>query len=296
MPVSLTRRMALKNLALAGAGLTLLPTGLCAATTEPVAKVIPPPASPLPFELGVASYSLRGLPIEAALRAVRRVGLKNISINRLHLPWENPAPGWTSVLEKFQSTGVAARCCGVIYLKNDEAAVRNACEYTRALGVSLLACSPDLDALPLLERYLKQYDLRAAIHNHGPEDKIWPTAHEIWRAIQPFDERIGICLDVGHNFRAGADPTEAIYNYRSRMYDIHLKDTIAPVGTDDIPIEIGRGVIDQRPILKALIEIGYREMVWFEYEKDADDPLPGLAESVGYIKGLLKNLASPPVA
>ncbi len=290
MPLFLTRRAALKKIALAGASLPLLKTRSDAATTEPASSVSAS-GDALPFELGVASYSLRGLPLEAALRGVRRVGLKYISINRLHLPWENPAPGWTSARETFAATGVAARCCGVIYLKNDEAAVRNACEYTRALGVSLMACSPDPDALPLLERYLKQYDLRAAIHNHGPEDKIWPTAQEIWRAIQPFDERIGICLDVGHDFRAGANPAEAIYNYRSRMYDIHLKDTIAPVGTEDIPIEIGRGVIDQRPILKALIETGYREMVWFEYEKDAQDPLPGLAESVGYIKGLLKSIA-----
>lgn len=291
MSALLTRRLALKKVAVAGASLPLLGTRIQATTTEPApATGVGHASTLLPFELGVASYSLRGLPLEAALQGVRRVGLKYISISRLHLPWENPAPGWVSELEKLKAAGVAARCCGVIYLKNDEAAIRNACEYTRTLGLSLMACSPDKEALPLLERYLKQYNLRAAIHNHGPEDKVWPAPIDVWQAIQPFDERIGLCLDVGHAFRAGADSAEAIHNYRARLYDIHLKDTIAPVGTEDIPIEIGRGVIDQRPILKALIETNYRGMVWFEYEKDANDPLPGLAESVGYIKGLLKSI------
>lgn len=293
MPVSLPRRRMLKTMALAGASLPLLGASSGGAA-EPKTIASPGKASGgANFELGVASYSLRGLPFDQALQAVRRVGLKTISINRAHLPWENPAPGWTAALEKFQSTGVTPRCCGVIYLKNDQAAIRAACEYTRTLGVSLMACSPHLDALPLLERYLKQYDLRAAIHNHGPEDKIWPSPRAVWDAIQRYDPRIGLCIDVGHAYRAGADPAAAIRNYRARLYDIHLKDTTSLVGSpDDIAVEIGRGAMDQPAILQALIDVGYRETVWFEYEKDANDPLPGLAESIGYIKGLLKGMSA----
>ena len=232
------------------------------------------------------------MPLENALQAVRRVGLDRISVNRLHLPWENPPPGWTSQLEKFKTSGVTATCVGVLTLKNNEAQMRTAFEYVRTIGVPLFSCSPEPAALPLLDHFVKEYDVRAAIHNHGPENKDWPSPHEPWKAIQHLDPRIGLCIDVGHTHRAGADPVQTIRAYHTRLYDIHLKDTAVPVGTiKDEPLEIGRGHLDQRGILQALIDTGYRHTVWFEYEKDANDPLPGLAESVGYIKGLLRGLA-----
>ena len=139
---------------------------------------------------------------------------------------------------------------------------------------------------------MKEYDFRAAIHNHGPEDKVWPGPRSVWAAIQPLDERIGLCLDVGHSYRAGEDPAEAVRRYRPRLYDVHLKDSLAEVGQADVAVEMGRGKLDLGNILTALIEADYRENVWFEYEKDPNDPVPGLAESVGYVQGLLRGLSA----
>ena len=284
---TITRREALKQLAVAGVSLPLLGAGTRLGAAESPSA----PAGKVGFRLGVASYTLRGMPLENALQAVRRVGLDCISVNRLHLPWENSPPGWTSQLEKFKTSGVAATCVGVLTLKDDEAQMRTAFEYVRAMGVPLFSCSPAPAALPRLERFVKEYDVRAAIHNHGPENKDWPSPHEPWKAIQSLDPRIGLCIDVGHTYRAGADPVQTIRAYHSRLYDIHLKDTAVPVGTvKDEPLEVGRGHLDQRGILQALVDTGYRHTVWFEYEKDASDPLPGLAESVGYIRGLLKGM------
>jgi sugar phosphate isomerase/epimerase len=233
------------------------------------------------------------MPLENALTAIRRVGLDRISINPRHLPWENSPAGWTARLEKLREAKVTAPCAGVINLKNDEAQMRQAFEYVRTLGAPVFSCSPAREALPLLDRFVKEYDVRAAIHNHGPEDRTWPSPHEAWQAIQAFDPRIGLCIDVGHAHRAGAVPAETIRAYRSRVYDIHLKDSLAAIGArDDIPVEIGRGRISQRPILTALMDIRYLGTVWFEYEKDGDDPLPGLAESVGYIRGLLEGMGA----
>jgi sugar phosphate isomerase/epimerase len=169
--------------------------------------------------------------------------------------------------------------------------MRRRFDYVRALGVSLFSCSPEPAALPLLERMVKEYDLQAAIHNHGPEDKVWPAPEGIWQAIESRDERLGLCLDVGHTFRCGVDPAAAIRRYRSRLFDIHIKDSLAEVGANDTPVEMGRGRIALRSILSSLIEIGYDQNVWFEYEKDPNDPVPGLAESIGYIRGLLKGLS-----
>ena len=161
-------------------------------------------------------------------------------------------------------------------------------DYVRALNVPLFSCSPEPAALPLLEKLVKEYDLIASVHNHGPEDKVWPSPVGIWNAIGSLDSRIGLCLDVGHTYRCGVDPAEAIRRYRARLFDVHLKDSVADVGANDIPIEMWRGRINLHAILSSLFEIGYARDVWFEYEKDPDDPVVGLAESVGYIRGLLK--------
>ena len=292
MSTPVTRRSVLKQLALAGAALPLAGRIAAApATADQPAGPAAPRSPGFNFQLGVATVSLKSLPLEQALAAVRRVGLDCISVHRAHSPWEDSPSAWRAVAQRITAAGVRPLCCGVLYLKNDEPALRRMCEYVRALGVSLFSCSPEPSALPLLERCVREYDLRAAIHNHGPEDKTWPSPVEIWRAIGPLDPRIGLCLDVGHSYRAGVDPVDAIHRYHERLYDVHLKDSAAAVGAEDIPVELGRGRLDQRAILTALREIEYRHSVWFEYEKDPNDPLPGLAESVGYFRGLACGLA-----
>lgn len=277
----MNRRTVLKSLA-AGAALPLLRTGLRA---ESPAK---PGAGPL--KIGVATVSLKSLPLENMLAVVKRVGLQEISLHRAHSPWENTPEAWRATAEKIRAAGITPRCCGVIYLKNDEPAMRRMMEYVKILGVPLFSCSPEPAALPLLEKLVREYDLRCAIHNHGPEDKVWPTAASIMAAIGPLDARIGLCLDIGHSYRAGEDPVATIKHYQARLYDVHLKDSMAGVGEQDMPVEIGRGKINLGAVLASLRELGYSGHAWLEYEKDPNDPVPGLAESTGYIRGLLNGV------
>jgi sugar phosphate isomerase/epimerase len=281
MPPLSSRRAALKALALGGLSLPLL--GRAGGNAEPVRVTAA-------WKLGIASYSLRGLPLDAALKAVRRLGLNALSLNRAHLSWEHEAAGWERAVASFAPAGVAVRCCGVMTLTNDEAMVRGAFAFARTLGVSLIACSPEPAALPLVARCAVEFNIRVAIHNHGPEDKIYPSPHEAWAAVQPFDRRLGLCIDVGHAYRAGADPADCIRKYRERLFDVHLKDSVAAVGAEDIPVEMGRGRMDIPAILAALMDTGYDGTAWFEFEKDAADPLPGLAESIGYVRGLLRGM------
>lgn len=283
----MNRRSALKTLA-AGAALPL--AGIRAGAVAESKSFVE--AKPL-FNLGVATVSLKGLPLDNMLAAVKRVGLDSISLHRAHSPWENQPGQWREIAEKIRASGISVRCCGVLYLKNDEAAARRMMDYVKTLGLSLFSCNIEPAGLPLLEKLVKEYDFRAAIHNHGPEDKAWPGATRVWDAIQPLDARIGLCYDTGHSFRAGEDPAELLRRYRARVYDVHLKDSVAGVGEEDIPVEMGRGKMNLSNILTALIETGYRENVWFEYEKDPNDPVPGLAESVGYVRGLLRLLSRP---
>lgn len=172
------------------------------------------------------------------------------------------------------------------------AKVRQAFENARAAGLATMVVSPEPEALGLIEKFVREFDQKLAIHNHGPEDKRYPSPYDAWNLIQPLDARIGLCIDVGHTARAGVDPAETIRKCASRLYDIHLKDSVALPGVmKDIPVEVGAGRLDIRGILTALRAINYGGVVAFEYEKVAGNPVVGRAESIGYVRGMLSALA-----
>jgi sugar phosphate isomerase/epimerase len=242
------------------------------------------------LKVGVASYTLRKLPLDAAIAAIQRVGLHYVSIKDFHLPMNSTAAERKAVAQKFKEAGITPLSCGNVSMENDAANVRRAFEYARDAGLPTIVCSPHPDSMPLLDAAVKEFDIRLAIHNHGPEDKRFPSPFDVWKAVQPYDKRIGLCIDVGHTTRAKVDPAEAIRKCRERLYDCHMKD-IESAAADAKTIEGGRGVIDMAGCFRALLDINYPHLVSFEYEKDENDPLPGLAETVGYSRGLLARMA-----
>lgn len=270
-----------------------------AAAAIPLSALGAPVASPSPaasdpwrgLKVGVASYSLRDLPLDACIHAIQRVALHFVSIKDRHLPMNSTAEQRKEVAQKFRSAGIEPISCGVVTIKNDEKNARNAFEYARDIGVPTIICDPDPAALPLCDKLVKEYGIKLAIHNHGPEAKHFKSPYDVRKTVQEFDPRIGLCIDVGHTARAGVDPPEAIRTCKARLYDLHFKDISDPHGRSAATeVEVGRGVLDIPGMLRALIEINYAGHVGFEHEKDPKDPIPGLAESVGYTKGVLRDL------
>jgi inosose dehydratase len=238
------------------------------------------------LKVGVASYSFHRIPLDATIEGIRRVGVHYVSIKDAHLPLKSPAEQRKAVVQKFRDAGITPLSCGVITLTDDESTIRNAFEYAKDAEIPTIVCKPTRHSFPLLDKLVKEFDLKLAIHNHGPEDKVWPSPYDVWEAIQSFDRRIGLCIDVGHTARCGVDPSEAIRKCASRLYDLHLKD-LENAGEKAKSVEVGRGVLDVPKILATLREAKYAHHVGLEHEKDMSDPLPGVAESIGYIRGVL---------
>jgi inosose dehydratase len=273
----------------------VIKTSVLAAVSLPVMSLRPATAKEIDtwkdLKVGVASYTLRKMPLDNAIKAIQRVGLKYVSIKDFHLPLKSTAEERRAVAQKFKEAGITPLSCGNITMQNDEANIRQAFEYARDTGLSTIVCSPHPDSMPLLDRYVKEFNIKLAIHNHGPEDKRFPSPYDVWKAVQAYDKRIGLCIDVGHTARAKVNPAESILKCRDRLYDLHIKD-INSTEPNGSTIEAGRGVLDLGSILRAIIKIQYPYLVSIEYEKDADDPLPGLAETVGYLKALLAGMKS----
>lgn len=245
------------------------------------------------LKVGVATYTLRDLPIEQAIAGVQRVGLKYVSIKnvRNHIDLTHTKEQRKERAQMFRDAGLTILSTGNITMRGNEEELRQAFEFAKDLDVSTIVCAPNHDVLPTLDKLVKEYDIRLAIHNHGPEDTFFPSPFDVMRAVESFDKRIGLCIDVGHTARAGVDPADSIIKCKDRLYDIHLKD-ISAMGNKNTPIEAGRGILDLKSILAALLQIQFKDHVGFEYEKDGKDPVPGLAESVGYNKALLTTLSS----
>lgn len=297
---TLTRREAIRTAAIGAFALPLLTPALWSAETAGSSSTAPATSSPSQRDvgrehgvrLGVASYSTRTMTLDETISVLQVLRIKNTGLFRAHCDWESATVDvCRAVGEKLRAAGLTLSGSGVVNLPNDEAKLRQAFENVRAAQMSTMVCKPQMAALPLVEKLVKEYDQKVAIHNHGPEDKVFPTAQSAFEAVKSLDSRIGLCIDIGHAARAGEDPASAIRTYASRVYDLHLKDTIAIVGaTKDIPAEVGAGRLDIRAVLTALKEINYSGVVAFEYEKVAANPLTGLAESIGYVRGMLAAL------
>ncbi len=284
----LNRRQALKAGAWSALALPLM--GVTAATAADVSPSAGKAGRTCPLNLGLASYSLAKLPVEQVIQVMTQLELKAVSLYKTHAPWADGTPDQCrAVVKKFADAGIAVTSTGMIELPNDEAVIRKSLDNVRAAGLTTF-CGwvKQTDSLPLLDKLIKEYDLKVAIHNHGPTQEL-ATGLDVWKAVQPYDKRIGLCLDVGHGFRAGENPAQTVHVASERLYEVHLRDTAVTGGEmkDPQPTVIGHGLVDFPSIITALLAVKYEGRAEFEYEKKEDDRVPGLAESVGYIRGLL---------
>ena len=239
----------------------------------------------LPFELGMASYTLRAFTLDQALEMTARLGLKHITLKDMHLPLASTESEIAAALAKIRGSGLSLSSLGVVYMKTEDE-VRRAFAYARRAGVTMMVGVPEKGLLGLAERMVKESGIALAIHNHGPSDERFPSPESAYRLISEMDPRVGLCIDVGHTQRMGLDPAGEAERFFDRLLDIHIKDVSAPDATGTT-VEIGRGVIDTVRLLSVLLRLKYRRTVHFEHEKDEKDPLPGVAESVGYVRGAL---------
>lgn len=237
------------------------------------------------FRLGMASYTFRAFGLEETLIFTKQLGLERISFKSVHLPLDSTTEAIQAAIAKVKTAGLDPYAGGVIYMKNEQE-VQQAFDYAKAAGMKIIVGVPNHELLGLVHQKVQDYDIRMAIHNHGPTDKLYPTPKSVVEKIKDLDPRLGLCLDIGHTQRSAVDPAAAAEQFFDRLLDVHIKDVTAS-SAEGGPIEVGRGVIDIPKLLRTLIKLGYTGTVSLEYEKDEKDPLPGAAESIGYIRGAL---------
>jgi sugar phosphate isomerase/epimerase len=278
---------------------TFLRSAAIAAAAPALSFAEPKPASgaPSPVNLGIATYTFRKFNRAQMIPWLKqlKVGSINCKDVKDHLP-ADPAAEQQAVAD-YRSNNIQLHAAGTIYFPKDEDDdIRARFEYCKRAGIPVIvAGDPAPATLPRIEKFVKQYDIRIAIHNHGPEDKIYPSPVDVLKDLKNMDPRMGCCIDAGHCVRAGTDVVEAIHAAGPRLHNMHIKD-LASFTEKESQVAVGQGKMPVREIFAALVKIGYKGWVDLEYEIHEDDPMPGVTESFAYMRGVLAGMGYAPPA
>jgi len=285
MRSTLSRRDFARSGAIAAVALAAAPGDVFALTQQHV------PAADSPIRFGVASYTFRNF-----TRALMIAYLKQLNVLALnakdvkdHLPSDPQQEA--AALADYAAAGVKLHAAGTIYFPKDEDAdIRGKFEYCKRAAIPVIvAGDPAPETLPRIEKFVKEYDIRFAIHNHGPEDKLWHSPQDVLQAVKNMDPRMGCCVDVGHTARAGADVVQSLREAGPRLFNVHMKD-LASFQSKESQVAVGEGAMPVKKIFEALLGMKYRGFVDLEYEIHADDPMPGVIASFAYMRGVLAGL------
>ena len=241
------------------------------------------------FKLGVASYSLRKFPRDKAIEMIKALKVDQVSIKDFHMPVKGTSAEERAAASKaFRDAGIEVKSCGVIQMKA-EGELKGLFQYAKDAGIPMMITMPSADNLPAIEKLVKEFDMKVAIHNHGPEDKVFPSSTDAFKLIKNLDKRIGLCVDVGHEVRTGSDLLKVFEQVNSRLMDVHVKD-LTNLREAKSQVPVGDGNIPLAAMFKHLKKVGYTGNVMLEYEIDADNPLPGMQKSFSYMRGILAGL------
>lgn len=247
-------------------------------------------ASESSVRLGIASYTFRKFDQQHLIESLKQLRITHLNVKDVHLPM-TPVDEVKQRAAAYTAAGITLTAGGTIYFaKDDDNDVRSKFEYCKAAGIPLIVGAPTHKTIARVEKFAKDYDIRVGIHNHGPEDKEWPSPLDVLAVVKNMDPHIGCCIDVGHTMRAGTDVVDAIRQVGPRLFDVHIKD-LAQRNAKESQVAVGEGIMPVPAIFAALQGIGYTGFVDLEYEIFPDNPLPGVTESIAYMRGVIAGMA-----
>jgi len=269
---------------------------LAAAASAPAAAFAAAPAEPTPapaapFQLGLASYTFRSFTRDKVIDYAKQLKLTSINCKDVkdHLPMDPTAEA--AAVDAYKAAGITVTGAGTVYFDKDEDDdIRAKFEYLKRAGAPMVVAGGGTPAiLQRIEKFVKEYNILFALHNHGPEDKMWHSPLDVLKVVKNMDIRMGCCIDIGHCARAGVNPVDAVKAVGPRLHGMHAKD-LANYESRDSQVDVGDGIMPIHEIFQALIAVKYKGHVDLEYEIHGDDPMPGVIKSYSYMRGVLAGM------
>ena len=239
------------------------------------------------YKLGIQLYSLRGFDLDTALKHAAELGFAEVEFYSGMLPIDASDEEIAATKKKVADLGMSISAHGVNKLTKDADANRQIFIFAKKLGIPTITADPDPDAFDNLDELVKEFDIRIAIHNHGPRHR-YNKAVDVLRAIEGHDERIGACADLGHYIRSGQSATEVIRLLKGRLYGIHLKD-FAEMQDKTEGVVLGKGHLDVKGVFDALrmVDFPANGAISLEYEENPKDPIDDIRQCVAVAKAAM---------
>jgi len=259
--------------------------------TFSLAQVPPSTDEASPIRLGLASYTFRNFSRAQMIGFMKQLNVFALNAKDVKDHFPMNAQDEAAALTDYAAAGIKLHAAGTVYFtKDDEADIRSKFEYCKRAGIAVIvAGDPAPETLPRIEKFVKEYDIRVAIHNHGPEDRFWHSPLDVLKAVKNMDPRMGCCIDVGHTVRAGTDVVWAIHEAGPRLFNLHMKD-LTNFESKESQVAVGDGLMPVRKMFEALVAMKYKGFVDLEYEIHPDDPMPGVISSLAYMRGVLAGM------
>ena len=289
---------------LAGAQFAL---GDLPAPTIPSARLTPAirAQESLGWRLGVEAYTFHRYTLFEAIDKVAALGLAymgGLNFQRVSdaIP-KNLDPSLTAeeirqVRQKLDAAGIRMLTYYYQDIPGDEAGCRRVFAFGRQLGIEVFLAEPAPDALPVIDRFCNEYNIRVALHNHGPEasPRYW-RPEVLLETIDDLSPMIGACADVGYWMRAGVDPIDGVRHLKDRLLTIQVHDlnTRDPDGHD---VPWGTGVGRTGDLILEMHRLGIRPIMYgLEYSHNWLESMPEIAQSIAFFNDLgLETAGSEP--
>lgn len=271
-------------------------SGLAASTSlglmgiNPIAKLMAQEAKAAGLKLGIQIYSLRGFPVDVALDHTKNLGFEEVEFFSGMFPLTASDEEIAKMVEKVKGLGLRISAHGVNAFTKDAAANRKVFEFAKKAGVKNISAAPTPDSMDSLNDLVKEFDIRIAIHNHGPSDRFNKVV-DVLRAIEGRDARIGACADLGHFIRSGEKPVDVIRALKGRLYGVHLKD-FAEMKESTRGVILGQGHLDCAAVFDALIQAKFPAdgALSLEYEENPKDPIEDIRQCVATARAAMSKL------
>lgn len=245
------------------------------------------------WKLGVQTYTFHNFTMKEAMDKTEQLGLQYAEAyfgqelgqgfpDSLWLDYTLPAEIKKQLLEQFAAHNITLYASGVASYDN-EADWRKFFEFASEMGLKLVTVEPALDDLDLVENLAKEFNIGVAIHNH-PNPSVYANPDVLAKALEGRSDLMGVCADIGHWKRVGADPLETIKRFKGRLKVIHLKD----LNADLEDAQWGTGILQVKEVVQELQNQNFDGLISVEYENYSGSQMDDIAKSLNYFNSLIK--------
>ena len=255
------------------AGSAALATGAIATGTTLPCFADKKPAKYHGLPMGIQSYTLRNFDTEQAIRHIKGLGLQYAEFYTKHLGTNASPKQIAEVIDRLKEAGIKMNAHGVHNFTKDHDKNRQLFEFAKAADIKTITANPQADSFDSLDKLVEEYQIRIAIHNHGP-GALYDGLKNVQDRVKDRHALIGACVDTGHVLRSNEDPVAWIKALGPRVYALHIKD-VAEKQNKTHDVIIGQGHLDVVGMFTAMKEINFPAdgVISMEYEDRPENPI-----------------------